>query len=252
MKNENKQSWIYFDSIDSTNKYALANLSKLNDKTLIIAGEQTDGKGRNNKNWHSPKTNIYASYVIKPTKQITLQTSWIGGLAALKTLKTIPLLDDLWIKWPNDIFCKDSKICGILCESVLSSQTSAISSSGIIIGIGINVNCSKQDLESIPKACTSVYIETGNSFNLKELYKELHKNLNEYYAQLINNGVDTLYQKWKSENKLLGKTITVEMTTENIFELKVLDIDTNGAIIGVNNEGEIKTIFSGDVSVKKI
>jgi BirA family transcriptional regulator, biotin operon repressor / biotin---[acetyl-CoA-carboxylase] ligase len=243
---------IYFDSIDSTNKYALANLEKLEDGTLIVAGEQTGGRGRNNNNWHSPKTNVYASYVIKPKTQILLQTSWIGGLAALKTLKDITNLKNLWIKWPNDIFCNNSKICGVLCESRLSSQNTNHSSTGIVIGIGINTNCNKQDLKDIPKACTSAYIETGILFNLNELYKTLHQNLNSYYLQIMTNGIDPLYEEWKAENKLLGRTITVEHAPDNIVEIKVLDINKNGAIIGTDNKGEIKTIYSGDVLLSKV
>ena len=241
---------IYFDSIDSTNKYALRNIENLQDRTLIVAGQQTNGKGRNNKDWHSPKTNLYVSYLIKPKKQILLQTSWIGGLAVLKSLKSVSGLNDLWIKWPNDIFFNNKKICGVLCESK-SFLSEDKTSSGIVIGMGINVNCTNIDLINIPKPCTSIFIETGKTSNIQELYKLLHENLNNYYTDIIDSGIETLYKEWKTENKLIGKNIILETSSSDVQELKVLDINQDGAIIGIDKDCNINTIYSGDVSVKK-
>ena len=211
---------------------------------------QTAGKGRNNKNWHSPaQGNIYASYIIKNCRNIILQSSWIGGLAALKTLREVSSLEnELWIKWPNDIFCDEKKICGILCESSISQ--SKPEDTAVIIGIGINVNCTSESLKSIVKPCTSLNIETGNIYELRSIRENLKNNLDLYYNLIINSGIETLYNIWKKENRLLGKKIIVSTSENKSHEVKVLDIDKTGAIVGFYPDGSIRKVYSGDVSVK--
>lgn len=242
---------INFDSIDSTNKYTADNLADLEDRTLITANEQIHGKGRNRNSWVSPANkNIYASYLIKTPQPLVIQTSWIGSLAALYTLGDAGLKDNLWIKWPNDIFYKNKKICGILSESVQPSPSNK-TIGGIIIGIGININCSKKDFVNLTKPATSVYIETGKISEIKALIKILHSHLNSLYDQVLDKGIESLYKIWKKENKLIGKEIAVEKNTSEVLNIKVLDIEKTGAIIGVNKEGQLHKIYSGDVTVKK-
>ncbi|MCF7792092.1 MAG: biotin--[acetyl-CoA-carboxylase] ligase [Victivallales bacterium] len=241
---------LYFKKLNSTNQYALENASVLQNKDLIITDEQTSGKGRNGKRWVSPQSgNIYVSYIIKTKEKNIIQTSWIGGLATLKTLRTLPGLNGLWIKWPNDVFCKKSKISGILCESVLSSSLNTIPST-VVIGIGINVNSTAEDFKGIPQSCTSVLLETGKKSNIVTLRTCLKKNLDFYYDKAVSKGIQSLYVEWKNENKLIGNTVTVT-DSQKTYEVKVLDIDRKGTVIGVDKNGEIRKVLSGDVSVKK-
>src|SRR5215216_2280329 len=128
----------YFDSIGSTNNEALAwATSGANDLSLVIADEQTAGRGRLDRKWFTPKGAALAlSLILRPTAEEKPHLSRITGLAALAltdTLRTYGLISQ--IKWPNDVLLNGRKVAGILVESVWSGETVDC----LVIGVGVNV-----------------------------------------------------------------------------------------------------------------
>ena len=111
---------ILFDSITSTNDYAKENFKHLKHKTIIIAKEQTKGKGRFSRNWYSPKEEaLYTSIVIKKNL-IANDLPFINLIASLSILKTIKNLSPIYpiLKYPNDVYINTKKIAGILIETI--------------------------------------------------------------------------------------------------------------------------------------
>ena len=132
----------YFDSLSSTNIKAKEIATKSKEGTIVIAEEQTKGKGRLGRSWLSPKgKGIWMSIILKPkvapikVAKITL----IGAAAVNQGLKDIGIKS--YIKWPNDIVIDGKKVCGILTE--MSCELNMINY--CIMGIGINVNLDKED-----------------------------------------------------------------------------------------------------------
>ncbi len=238
---------ITLEKVDSTNKYASTNFDSLPDKALIISKIQTAGRGRRQTPWVSPDhVNLYASYVLKTVNFNVSMSSWVGGLATLYALRELAPQKEFWIKWPNDTFCGNKKISGVLCETV-SDVNNKIK--GIVIGIGININMTSEELKKIEKPATSLIVETGKEVSVIETAKILFKHLDTFTVETIKN-YESLYNLWKKENKIVGKKVTIEVIGKEILTGKVVDIKPSGELYVVDEAGAFHTIYSGDVTIK--
>lgn len=240
MQEESEIIWL--SSIDSTNRYALDNFDSLADCALIAAETQTSGKGRQGKTWFSPPDeNIYASFVMKNVPSPISNASIIAALAALETLRTTAPNIEFWIKWPNDIYCGIKKIAGILCESRQPS--------GVIAGIGININMPQASLDAIDQSATSLTVETGRLIELKSMVAALAESLCKYYAQYSINP-SGLFNLWKQENLLIGKEIEIIDGQQKILSGRITDIGESGEIFFATG-GKTLKLYSGDIRIKK-
>ena len=240
---------IHLEKVDSTNNYAQKYFNSLPDRSLITAQSQTNGKGRGGKTWISSNTsNLYASYIMKNISFSPCKASWVGGLAALYAISEITENStDYWIKWPNDIYNKTKKIAGILCETSIGQNNQI---NGVIIGIGININMPKQELDRIDKPATSILIETGVSTSISSVSDILLSNLNRFYDIILTKNIDSIFELWKKENALIGKNVEIVSGSNTILNAKVLDIENSGELVVADNNATIHKIYSGDVSVK--
>jgi len=220
----------YFDTIDSTNKYAKTLIGKVPEGTVVLADQQTDGKGRLNKKWYSPEGGLWMSVILQPD-----DTTLIPIVAAVAVCETLHMNGILaGIKWPNDILLNRKKIGGILTELIDTT---------IILGIGINLKIRKFPPE-LRTAASSVFIETKKSLEKKMVYDLLCKQLDDCYLMLKNNQVSELLTKWRHYTVLLGQQVTIE-TGEGRLLGRVLDISNDGALVIMLPDGKIKRIVGG-------
>ncbi|MDD5698654.1 MAG: biotin--[acetyl-CoA-carboxylase] ligase [Victivallaceae bacterium] len=241
----NSLNIIYLDIIDSTNKYALRNFDRLPDAALIAADEQSAGRGRQSRPWISPPhTNIYASAVIKNIGSNPAPASMVMALAALAVVRNSAPAAKFWLKWPNDIFCRERKIAGMLCESVCREGKLV----GIVAGIGININMTAEMLSAIDQPATSLLQETGSKFKLKQIIKKLAASLNKYYG-IYSVSPGLLFDRWKDENLLIGQTVEVN-TGEAKIQGRILNLGRDGELI-FETAGRRMQLFSGDVKIDK-
>jgi BirA family biotin operon repressor/biotin-[acetyl-CoA-carboxylase] ligase len=233
--------------VDSTNKFATENFEKLENMTLVTAESQTAGKGRLGRKWVSPASgNFYGSLVLKEYKYPPQSSSWASSLAVINTLReNYPGLD-LWLKWPNDIFCGTRKICGILSEITSDSQNNR---KGVVNGMGINLNMNETELETVGRPATSVYSETGKKVNLSFFAKSLCRHLNKVYSTVFSAGIEDIYLLWKNENIILEKEIDVVTQQNEIISGTVENIGRRGELI-LNTSAGTLTLWCGDVSIK--
>lgn len=127
---------ITLEQVDSTNDYLKREYLSLPTHTCVIAKNQTAGKGRRGHIWQSQEyQNMTVSFLYKDIDD--LQEAWKYTLIAAKSVVELLLQQEIQatVKWPNDIYVNDSKICGILVETILDPNLK-----GIIVGIGLNVN----------------------------------------------------------------------------------------------------------------
>ena len=241
---------IRLQKIDSTNDYAQEHFNSLPDRTLVTAQTQTKGKGRKGRPWFSSKSSsLCASYIVKKISSMHYKASWMGGLAALYTIREIvkQTNNKFWIKWPNDIYCNTQKIAGILCETKVDTNNQV---AGVIVGIGINVNMTIKELKSIDKPATSILAETGAYTDIESASNILLSHLNRLYNIISTEDNNGIFELWKKENALIGNNVEILLDNDNILHAKVLDIENSGTLAVVDNDANIHRIYSGDVSIK--
>jgi BirA family biotin operon repressor/biotin-[acetyl-CoA-carboxylase] ligase len=213
--------------------------------TLIIADEQTEGKGRFNRNWISPSgVNLYVSLILRPPTEVFAHLAIITSLALARVIREIiPQNKIVSIKWPNDLRINKKKVAGILIENYIGDHQNQNYS---IIGIGINVNSEPDKVSEISGIATSIFQETGNLTIRTALLRSFIGELeNLYLAVLAGN---TMTDEWKTYLDNIGDKITVKWDN-NIYIGVAEDIDTNGNLILKLLDGSTKTLPAGEVTL---
>jgi BirA family biotin operon repressor/biotin-[acetyl-CoA-carboxylase] ligase len=220
----------YLDTIDSTNEYAKKLIKDAPEGTVVLADEQTDGKGRFGKQWYSPKGGIWMSVILQPAS-ISL-VSITAGVAVCQALHMSGVLTGL--KWPNDIVFNHKKIGGILTEIVDEK---------VIVGIGLNLNI-RNFPAKLKDVASSVFLETKKHLEKKMVYDIVCKKFDDCYLMLKNNKVADLLTEWRHYTVLLGQEVTVEIG-KKLLSGRVVDIDRDGALIIVLPDGKVERVIAG-------
>ena len=177
---------LSYKKLNSTNKFALENISSLPDNSIISADIQDTGRGRLDRKWVSDKpNNCYISFVLKPDlkfqKNFPNITQYLS-IVLCETLEAYGIEPN--IKWPNDVLVNNKKIAGILSEMSFSAK----GYEGIVLGIGVNLNLSKSDLEDINIPATSLNLETSKNINKELFINSLCDNFYADYDFFLKNG----------------------------------------------------------------
>jgi len=240
----------YFDSIDSTQDFALKIASQDNENgTIIISKKQTGGKGRMKRKWFSPIGGIWMSIIIHPdfdisnTTLVPIATSLALCKAIEKTTKIRPEL-----KWPNDITIKGKKVAGILVDT--SIESNKIES--LILGVGINFKIKQEKLKKI-------IINSPNYYGATTLVKKNESALHlvqqflyelEVIFQWINSGLTKkIIVEWTKRSSTIGKNISI-INDKKIVTGKAVKVDNDGALIISKNKKSTR-ILVGDVTYHK-
>ena len=233
-----------YEQLNSTNKFALENLATFSDKTVIRAQIQTAGRGRFVRKWISDKkNNCYISFVLKPGESFLPHyanvTQYLSVVLAemFQELNIIPE-----IKWPNDILVGGKKISGILSEVSFNSGKL----NGIILGIGINLNLTKEDLSFIDIPATALSIELGAEIDSKSFINRLIDKFFENYELFLAEGFLPFRAKYLSYANFIGEEIIIKNPeVQNVGTC--VNVADDGALEIITPDGEIKKILSGDV-----
>jgi BirA family biotin operon repressor/biotin-[acetyl-CoA-carboxylase] ligase len=235
-----------FDSIDSTNTFAKQlRQNEAPHGTLIIAEEQTAGRGRLQRNWVSPNgKNLLFSLVFYPDfsmEKVSL-LPFAGSLAIVDAIETITGLSST-CKWPNDVLINGKKVCGMLLESTLGNSVQG----KIVLGVGLNVN-QEEFSEELKFKASSLQIESGVAVDRVPLLQKILEELEHRYEQLSNFPSRQLLNDWRMKALLFGKKITV-LESEFSFAATAIDIAEDGSLIIETDDGRKRNIFAGDVSL---
>ena len=233
---------IFFDTIDSTNTWASAHFAELSDGELVAAAVQTAGRGRLDRSWISPRGNIYATFVQKDISSPLLGVA-VGSLAVLDLVRALAPAEQFHIKWPNDIFRGTAKISGILAQYICPCGGA---SGGLVTGIGVNLNMSREQLASASQEATSVGILTGAPVDLDATLKRFESLLKRHAATLKNDPA-ALFARWKAENGLLGRHVEFVAGDGSRLTGLFRDIDATGSVILDEDDGRTLTLNCGDV-----
>lgn len=220
---------IKLEETQSTNNYAKEHITLLEDRSIVHALRQTNGRGRLNRTWVDlGDNNLFFSIVLKPSNAFCPVYSNLTQYASVILCKIFENYGlNPKVKWPNDVMIDGlRKICGILCETVIENNELK----GIILGIGINLNASKKDVENIPdRVVTALNLEIGKSVNsevfLDEFLTEFFKN----YDEFLSKGFEYIINDYIKRNCFLEKDLNVQ----------VLNSVKSGYAKGINNNGEL-------------
>jgi len=215
--------------------------------TVVIAETQTGGKGRLGRKWISPKGNLYLSVVLRPNVPmhkaplITL----MGAVAVASAIRTTCGLA-AGIKWPNDILISGQKVSGLLTE--MSAEQDRIRH--IVLGIGVDVNMEMGELPpEVRGLTTTLAAEAGAKINRTALLQQLLRDLESWYQKFLKNDADIL-EEWKQLNLTIGNRVTVSGAGESLEGL-AQGVDNEGRLIVRLDDGTIRTVAAGDVTIVK-
>lgn len=215
--------------------------------TVVIAETQTGGKGRLGRKWISPKGNLYLSVVLRPNVPIHKAPliTLTGAVAVASAIRTTCGLD-AGIKWPNDILISGKKVSGLLTE--MSAEQDRIRH--IVLGIGVDVNMEIGELPpEVRSLTTTLAAEAEVKINRNALLQQVLRDLERWYQKFLNNDADVL-EEWKKLNVTVGNRITVSGAGEALGGL-AQEVDRDGRLIVRLDDGTIRTVAAGDVTIVK-
>ncbi len=276
MLNEHKNRVIeIFDSIDSTNT-ELLKMAKAGcpDRTVVIAHKQLSGRGRMGRSFFSPQTGIYFSLCLREDDifdndetidpQSALFLTVIAGIAAADAIRSVYGID-AYIKWTNDILWKNRKLCGILSESAIGANGQP---DYIVVGVGINLRKGDYPADIKDKA---VSIEEAAEAEGKQFINyndrcspeiDIAQSETELIAAFLNHfdmlwdrylldgNSDYIISEYKEYMRVIGKKVTVK-NVSGAYQATVKDVANDGNLIVEDDNGNILTLNSGEISIDR-
>lgn len=230
---------INLETVTSTNDFAkelLVNNLPQADITIIEATEQTKGRGQKGNCWESNAgENLTLSYILKPHFLQPFQQFYLSMAISLAIKNCLDLfLPNVSIKWPNDIYVNDRKICGILIENSLMGNEIQWS----IIGIGLNIN-QKTFSDWIPNP-TSVSIETGKDFSTFEIKELLTQSIEKIYEGLSDNDLELVLTEYNSHLYLKNSNAMFK-DAKGVFEGEIIATNQLGILQVRKDNGNLQS-----------
>ncbi|KZE66221.1 biotin--acetyl-CoA-carboxylase ligase [Fictibacillus phosphorivorans] len=215
--------------------------------SIVLADEQTGGRGRLGRAWQSPAgTGVWMSLILKPNipLQKAPQLTLLIAVAASKAIEKVAGLE-AEIKWPNDILIKGKKTAGILTE--LQAEADSIHS--VIVGIGMNVNQQTEHFsDEIAQIATSLAIEGRQTYKRAEVIGVLLQEIETLYRQYLENGFGVIKLLWEARAFSLGKRITARSVTGSITGY-AKGITEEGVLLLEDDRGQVHSIYSADIEI---
>jgi BirA family biotin operon repressor/biotin-[acetyl-CoA-carboxylase] ligase len=236
---------LAFDSINSTNNHArILAENGAAEGTVVVAEEQTAGRGRLGRSWlANARENLTFSVILRPTDppdQVNLLPLAIAVAVArgLREATSLPV----YCKWPNDLLLQGKKLAGILMESALGPNGFEF----VVVGIGINVN---QNIfpEAFRSRATSLALHAGHPLDRITLFRTVLQSLEREYDSFTSAGLASVLPAWLELAPIIGKRISADLQGVTVHGT-VSGISPNGGLQLHTDAGDL-TLFAGDVTI---
>ena len=233
-----------YDVLDSTNTFLKQHISDFPDFSVVWAQNQTGGRGRFDRKWSSAEGKDLTFSVVVPLKNLKKQL-WQNipqiTACAISDILLDHGLENL-IKWPNDILVKEKKICGILCETIEAEK-----SWYAVLGVGLNVNSTRDDLMRVGLPATSLCAELNRTILRDDLIAGLVDRILVYFNELCTLGFSSFQKRLKQRLAWLNEQKTV-VDGNHTYTGFIADINPDGTLLFRCNDGTSKTLCSGEIS----
>ena len=214
----------------------------------LIAGEQTAGRGRMGRSFYSPAdSGLYLSLLLRPNMS-AVEATRLTACAAVAVAETIEELSGrpAQIKWVNDIFVDDRKVCGILTEASVDCENGMMHY--VIIGLGVNTHVPAGDF---PEEIRGIAGAAFNADQIPELRCRLAAGILDRLAEYTENpGAARVFEGYKSRSLVLGKAINILAPGRDPVPAEALDLEEDYSLIVRLPDGSTTRLNSGEVSVR--
>jgi BirA family biotin operon repressor/biotin-[acetyl-CoA-carboxylase] ligase len=233
-----------YPSLPSTNDVAKTRSQEgAKEGMVIIAEEQTAGRGRIKRRWLSPRGGIALSIILYPPLDYLSSLIMVASLAVAGSIERVTGLK-AQIKWPNDVLVNGKKVCGILVESDVRGNKVDYA----VIGIGINANLKLSEFPQIAPMATSLSQELGRDVSRREIVRSLLAEAERLYLALPEG--DSVFKQWRERLVTLGQEVQVssaEATYKGIAE----SVASDGSLLLRQPDGNLLKIVAGDVTLRQ-
>lgn len=232
---------LIYPEVTSTNDLAKARVCLGEPEgTVIIAEQQTKGRGRYERKWVSFAGQSISMSLIFRFKPVDFKPALFSVMSTVALACAIKkfVTDDIFIKWPNDLIINHKKFCGILSESGFAKNKQPY----LILGIGINVNIPQKEIQKISGA-TSLLAEQGQEFDRTEIIIEVINNLEKHY---LARDYASLITACKNMSYTLGKKVKIKQKDKVVIGIAKA-ISGDGFLVLEDVEQKVHKIISGDV-----
>lgn len=242
------KNYIYLEQTESTNNDA-KRLAQTGAKegTVVVAEMQTSGRGRIARGWVSPYAKgIWFSLILRPkfSPMEAPKCTLMAAVALTKAFKALGL-NNVGIKWPNDILVKGKKLVGILTEM----QGSMEQIDYIVIGMGINVSVQETDMPKEMVGISTSLNREGVEADRRQIFATVLRYLEEQYDRVTLEGFESTLQEWREHNLVLGQEVQIR-SADDIYTGIAEDIDIDGNLIILLPDGSRNRVLAGDVSIR--
>ena len=239
---------IHYFRTDSTNSVALELGVQAAHGTVIVAEEQTAGRGRLGRKWHSEKSSgIYASIILRPplAPATAPVLTLMAGVAVHRAVRAATGLSGD-IRWPNDLMVNGKKVCGILTE--MRAEVDRLHM--VVLGIGINVNQSSMP-DELREIATSLALEGGRHYSRLHILTQLLRDVEHYYHMLLNEGNAAIVREWSAASSFAeGKRVRVK-AGGNDYSAVTSGLDASGALKVCRDDGRQELLVAGEITELK-
>ncbi|SOC19063.1 biotin--[acetyl-CoA-carboxylase] ligase [Rhodobacter maris] len=239
--------------VDSTNRY-LADLAagsspaQTRTGTVVLADTQTAGRGKYDRVWASlPESSLTFSVLLRPARPVEdlAQTTLVMAVAVAEAVAASAGLE-VEIKWPNDLMVRGRKLCGILCELVLTDEGEP---AHIIAGVGLNLNHAQGDFPpALQGLATSIALETGRKVDRFDLLTEILERLEERLSDWEASGFEPIRKAWSARSCTLGREIVITQPGGDRLCGTAITLEANGNLTLREASGRLHSIVCGEIS----
>ena len=230
---------LYFETLDSTQTYLKERYQELNDRTVVIADEQTKGRGRFDRTWISQPGGLYFSILLKPNK-----ADFLANLTQLMALCVCQAAEKYGVqpnlKWPNDVQVNGKKLCGILSEAIAQNGQIAC----LILGAGINI--AQKDLSHVGQPAVSLR-ELGVSVDKQNFLQEVLNLFLQSYPVVLAEGFAVIRPAYMERFPFIGQQIAVKNGSCALTGT-AQDLSPRGTLL-LQTSGGTREILIGDLLV---
>ena len=237
----------WFDELDSTNRHLLrlCDSAETQGGMVVACHRQTAGRGRLARAWQSGagENLTFSLYLDLPCDPVAAMTLPLAvGLAVSESLDEFGIASE--VKWPNDVLVDGRKLCGILCERPAGG-------SGVVVGVGLNVNMTSAAAMTIDRPATSMRMEVGREFDIEVVLARVLATMQQRLGQWATEGFDAMRADWLARAAWRGRDLVVTEGQSNRLGGKFVDIGPRGELILLDPAGERISILAGDASLRK-